>query len=78
MLEAMHFGVPVLASPLDVFREALPAANIIDFETAELGTALDTAVANGDAFKAHAARYLRPLTLEAGRKRFAEVIGAGA
>lgn len=79
MLEAMHFGVPVLASSLDVFREALPAINIVDFETAELGTALDRVVASGEAFRSHAAAYLEPLTLAASQRKFVEALtGTGA
>lgn len=75
MLEAMHFGVPVLASSLDVFREALPAVNIVDFNTVELGAALDRVVASGDEFGSHAAAYLEPLTLAASQRRFVEAIG---
>lgn len=77
MLEAMQLGVPILASSLDVFREALPAANVINFATVDLGAALDRAVANRDVFATHAAAYLRPLTLEAGERQFASALADG-
>lgn len=44
MLEAMAYGVPVLGSDIDVFKEFLPAAYRIDFATASLAKAMDAAV----------------------------------
>ncbi len=76
MLEAMQAGLPILASPLDVFRDALPSVNIVDFATVDLGIALDVVLASGAAFRHHAGLYLKPFTLEAGRQQFALALAA--
>jgi len=47
MLEAMAYGVPILGSDIDVFRDYLPEANRIDFARAGLARAMDRAVTGG-------------------------------
>lgn len=44
MLEAMAYGVPILASEIDVFQHYLPQANRIDFASADLARAMTRAV----------------------------------
>ncbi len=78
MLEAMHAGLPILASSIDVYRQCLPAANIVDFDRIELANALASVVAPAaiDAYTQHAAAQLRPLTLGAARAAFARALTA--
>ena len=80
MLEAMHYGVPILASDIDVFRECLPPTSIVDFDRVELAEALDR-VAEPAAVKRyiqHAAATLQPLTLAASQQAFADALTADA
>jgi len=42
MLEAMTYGLPILASEIDVFREYLPAENRTDFATVDLAARMNT------------------------------------
>jgi glycosyltransferase involved in cell wall biosynthesis len=44
MLEAMTYGVPLLGSRIDVFREYLPSALCHDFETGSLADAMAAAI----------------------------------
>lgn len=72
MLEAMRYGLPILASDIDVFRLYLPPAHRTDFERADLGEALARIVEpeTVDAYARHAAGLLRTHTLESERRAF--------
>jgi glycosyltransferase involved in cell wall biosynthesis len=47
MLEAMNYGVPILGSDIDVFRDYLPEAHRIDFATADLASAMERLIEPG-------------------------------
>ena len=76
MLEAMHAGLPILASPIDSSRLYLPAGNLDDFATIDLPAALDrvTAPAAVAAFGAAARDRLAGQTLAAARAAFATAL----
>lgn len=76
MLEAMHYGVPVLASPIDIHRHYLPETALIDFDRVDLPAALERAVAPeaADRFARHSAARVAPNTLDAARTRFADAL----
>lgn len=76
MLEAMGFGLPILASDIDVYRLYLPATNRVDFGTVDLGKALNviTAPDTARSFAEHSAAKLAPLTLMAAQARFADTL----
>lgn len=79
MLEALHYGVPILASDIDVHRGYLPGTSLLDFDTADLSEALETATQPNavDRFAEQGAATLAPMTLEAARKRFARALAEG-
>ena len=81
LLEALSARVPILASPIDVFREYLPPENLFEFGgRADLGSALAAVVSPEGAarFETHA-RALDPLmSLTASSDRFtAALLGQG-
>lgn len=72
MLEAMSYGVPILASDIDVFRDYLPEANRIDFAQDSLAAALARVTAP-DAlagYRAQAAERLAQADLARSAARF--------
>jgi len=76
MLEAMSYGLPVLASGIDVYRSFLPEQNRVNFAEIDLLQAL-TAITTADAkakFERKSAEKLAPLTLATARARFAEAL----
>lgn len=79
MLEAMAYGLPILASGIDVFELYLPRANRVDFAAVDLGPALEaiTAPVAAAAFAAHSAAKLAPLTLESARRTFVDTLAGG-
>jgi glycosyltransferase involved in cell wall biosynthesis len=72
LLEALAARVPVLASPIDVFREHLPAANLFAFGGPGLPAAMDAATSSEGwrRFQAHAARMDTAAGLERSRSDF--------
>ncbi|HEY0316659.1 MAG TPA: glycosyltransferase [Sphingomonas sp.] len=74
MLEAMTYGVPIIASDIDVFRDYLPEANRIDFARDDLAQALDRAVATGDAYRERAALRLGQTGLDRSAARFVSAL----
>jgi glycosyltransferase involved in cell wall biosynthesis len=72
MLEAMSYGLPILASTIDVFRDYLPAANRIDFATADLAGAMSRATApeHAKAYRLLAQRRLAENGLARSSERF--------
>jgi glycosyltransferase involved in cell wall biosynthesis len=74
MLEAMTYGVPILASDIDVFRDYLPEANRIDFARADLAQAMDHAVATGDAYRERASLRLGETGLDRSAARFVSAL----
>lgn len=76
MLEAMGLGLPIVASDIDVYRQYLPAANIVDFTTVDLAAVLERTANDADAFAAAARAKLAPLTIEAARAAFAQALAA--
>ena len=78
LLEAMHCGLPVLASRIDVMRDYLPADALVDFETVDLRDALDL-MARPDAaarMAAAASATLSTHTPEAAQSNFAAALAA--
>lgn len=76
MLEAMVYGLPILASGIDVYHDYLPERNRVDFAKADLGEAL-AAVTTSDAkaqYERRSSSKLAPLTLAAARARFADAL----
>jgi glycosyltransferase involved in cell wall biosynthesis len=76
MLEAMTYGLPILASDIDVFQDYLPDINRIDFATADLADALDriTAPAATDDYRRRAARRLGEQSIGRSSARFVEAL----
>jgi len=76
MLEAMAYDVPVLASPIDAFREFLPPEALLDFESDDLAAGLDrvTAAAQPPAIPPA----LALATLDRARDAFVRAIAAGS
>jgi len=72
MLEAMSYGLPILASDIDVFRDYLPAANRIDFAGADLAGAMARAVSPEpvSAYRAVAEKRLAENGLDRSSERF--------
>ena len=80
MLEAMRYGLPILASDIDVFRLYLPPSHIADFDRIDLGETLDRLVQPDmiECFACHAEARVRPLTLESARDRFRQALSQEA
>ena len=76
MLEAMGHGLPILASDIDVFRDYLPAANRIDFATADLAGAMTRAIEPDrvDVFGFVARKRLAENSLAQSSERFIEAL----
>jgi glycosyltransferase involved in cell wall biosynthesis len=76
MLEAMTYGIPVLASQIDVFRAYLPPANRIDFAQADLADAMARAIAPAGLadYRRHADARLRETDLHRSATRFVEAL----
>ncbi|MDE1918115.1 MAG: glycosyltransferase family 4 protein [Sphingomonadales bacterium] len=70
MLEAMAYGVPILASNIDVFRDYLPDACRIDFATDELAPAMERVLASHAAHQKPGAHRLSEINLAASASRF--------
>lgn len=77
LLEAMTVPLPLLASPIDVFRAYLPAANLHDFATAPLAPAIGRALAPSAVaeYRQRAAAVLAGRTLARSRAAFAAALG---
>ncbi len=76
MLEAMTYGLPVLASDIDVFRDYLPDAHRIDFTTANLADAMERLIEPDrvTAYRAIAARRLAEGGLARSSERFVSAL----
>lgn len=76
MLEAMGHGLPILASDIDVFRDYLPAANRIDFATADLAGAMTRAIEpeRVDLYRLLARKRLAESSLARSSARFVEAL----
>ncbi len=76
MLEAMHHGLPILASDIDVYRCHLSDASLTDFATVDLPAALAKATAPEavERFARHSAAKLDATTIEGSRERFADAL----
>jgi glycosyltransferase involved in cell wall biosynthesis len=74
MLEAMTYGLPILASDIDVFRDYLPEANRIDFTRADLAQAMGRAVATGDAYRERTSLRLGETGLDRSAARFVSAL----
>ncbi len=76
MLEAMGHGLPILASDIDVFRDYLPAANRIDFSTADLPAAMTLVIEpeRGDLYRLLARKRLAESSLARSSERFVEAL----
>lgn len=72
MLEAMTYGVPILGSEIDVFRDFLPPANRIDFAAADLAGAMARVIEppRVDAFRRAAAARIAEAGLTRSAERF--------
>ncbi|WP_242138285.1 glycosyltransferase [Sphingomonas sp. TREG-RG-20F-R18-01] len=79
MLEAMTYGIPILASQIDVFEDYLPAANRADFATVELAGAMTQVLspAVADAYRARAGARLAQTDLQRSSARFADALRPG-
>ena len=78
LLEAMHCGLPVLASDIDVMRDYLPAEALVNFQTVDLPAALTRMMQpeTGARFAAAAAATLGTHTREAAQSSFADALAA--
>lgn len=76
MLEAMGHGLPILASDIDVFQDYLPAANRIDFATADLVGAMTRAIEpeRVDLYRLLARKRLAESSLARSSERFVEAL----
>jgi glycosyltransferase involved in cell wall biosynthesis len=72
MLEAMTYGVPILGSNIDVFRDYLSPANRIDFAAEDLAGAMARAIEprRVDAFRRAAAARIAETGLTRSAERF--------
>lgn len=76
LLEALADRAPVLAAPIDVFREHLPPANLFDFGGPGLAAAMNAAVspAGREAFEIHARRLDAEMDLQRSREGFVQAV----
>ncbi|WP_260928039.1 glycosyltransferase family 4 protein [Novosphingobium sp. 9] len=74
MLEAMTYGVPILASDIDVFRDYLPDACRMDFAADDLASAMDRVLACNMAFRVQSAQRLQESALDVSASRFVEAL----
>lgn len=76
MLEAMTYGVPILASQIDVFQDYLPSANRTDFANADLAEAMAHAISSpvADRYRAHVSQRLATTDLRRSSMRFVEAL----
>jgi glycosyltransferase involved in cell wall biosynthesis len=76
LLEALAAGVPVLASPIDVFREHLPPANLFNFGGPGLADAVKEVISGTgrDLYAAHARRISAGMDLGRSQARFAAAV----
>lgn len=76
MLEAMTYGLPVLASDIDVFRDYLADAHRIDFPTADLADAMERLIEPDRvaAYRAISARRLAEGGLARSGERFVSAL----
>ena len=72
MLEAMHYGLPILAADIDVYRLYLPADHVVDFDHVDLPETLDRMMRPEaiTAFASDAARRLEGQSLHASQSSF--------
>lgn len=79
MLEALHYGLPILASDIDVHSCYLPPRSLVDFDTVDLSAALAAATAPEAIrrFAQHGETRLASLTLDKARERFAAALAEG-
>lgn len=72
MLEAMTYGLPILASQIDVFRDYLPEANRVDFAHADLADAMARVIAPSVAarYRERVGRRLSESNLQRSSARF--------
>jgi len=76
MLEAMAYDVPVLASPIDAFREFLPPERLLDFDRDDLAAGLDRVTDPAEPTQVPAPTPLASATIERAREAFARAFGA--
>jgi glycosyltransferase involved in cell wall biosynthesis len=76
MLEAMTYGIPILGSDIDVFRDFLPAANRIDFAHADLAEAMHRVISPdaADAYRQQARKRLASVDLFRSSERFVQAL----
>ncbi len=76
MLEAMTYGIPILASEIDVFQDYLPQANRIDFASADLAAAMARAISPtvADHYRDRVGERLSQTNLSQSSTRFVEAL----
>lgn len=76
MLEAMTYGVPILASQIDVFQDYLPPANRTDFANVDLADAMTQAISPpvADSYRTHVGQRLATTDLQQSSMRFVEAL----
>ena len=76
MLEAMTYGVPILASEIDVFQDYLPQANRVDFSVVDLAGAMARAISPPivTAYRDRVDEQLSGSNLERSSTRFVEAL----
>lgn len=76
MLEAMTYGIPTLASQIDVFQDYLPDANRVDFASVDLGDAMARAISPSvaDRYRDRVGKRLSESDLLRSSTRFVEAL----
>lgn len=76
MLEAMTYGIPILASNIDVFQDYLPQANRVDFATVDLADAMARATSPSvtDRYRESVDERLATTDLLRSSRRFVEAL----
>lgn len=76
MLEAIAYGLPILGSDIDVFRDYLPDANRIDFARDDFAAALDRVIQPGAvaAYRACAEQRRAGIDLASSGRRFVDAL----